>query len=161
MEQVEQILLEVKSAFKVAPPNGDILGWDRERYYKDFARLAEICKVSNDTDFNYSFCNSYNAEFKTNKDSYIYVVTVKISFITNVYSIHVTQYSRDKKSGKVVSVYPHLELTLLIKKITSYLLGKGFMALKAEWADLKVNGVSLELSEEATLGKCLFDDFED
>ena len=160
MENIEVVIQKIKNAFSRGVPNGLLLGWQQNRHYDDIVHIAKPYRVTNDTDFNYSFCNSYNVDFNCDSSNYVYVITLKISFIADVYSIHVTRYTRDKKKGRLIHVFPDAGLSILMQTVHGCMQDKGFVVLKNESLDLELDDLELELAEVATIGKCLFDDFE-
>lgn len=160
MKNKEQVVSEIKRAFKDSPPNGFLLGWDSDRYYDSLKALCHTCRVTNDTDFNYSFCNSYEFVPELGSVAHVYTITVKLSFIVPAYTLHVTKYSVNKKTGKVV-FGPDVprEVEMLSETVREYIETKGFQEIGNEEMDEEVPGVELELADQATIGKCLFDDF--
>ena len=117
-------------------------------------------KVVNNTDFNYSCCNSFDFEPPTKAQEDRYLLTAKFSFVSAAYSIHVTKYSQNKREGCVVAETDNVATFLLSKLIREFAGEQGFQEIDGTMHDLVIDGVFLELSEVATLGKCLFDDFE-
>ena len=156
----EGMIQEIQDVFSNSRPNGFILGWDTNRY---FASLTNICGdyvVYNNTDFNYSYCNCFEFKPKVSLGEHDYVITFKISFILDAYSLHVTRYSTGGKTGEVVSEHDCGGMRSAIGKIRRFANKNGLQEITAAEQEIVIDGVALELSEVATLGKCLFDDFE-
>lgn len=59
----DEIILEIQRKFKNACPSGILLEWDRNRFYDLLLPLFVGYKVKNQTDFNYSYCNSFDIVF--------------------------------------------------------------------------------------------------
>ncbi|MCL7422221.1 MAG: hypothetical protein M8364_15085 [Methylobacter sp.] len=154
----DELISEIQSKFTPSCPNGMLLGWDRNRFYDLISSLFVGYKVINQTDFNYSYCNSFDIEIGRSPIGQIYVLTIKISFIVDAYTVHVTEYSRDRNRAKLVQGEEVPETKHKIEKIKRLMEQKGFQEINDEFNDI-VSGVELELAEEATIGKCLFDDF--
>ncbi len=152
----------VREAFAPAPPNGWLLGWNRERYFREFAGAAAPARATNHTSFDYAFCTHFDADLQDSGDAEYLTLTVRISFIADVYSIHWTTYGDGGKVGNVVST-PRSEAAVELQtRIEQWLQGAALARLPDEWFELQVSGVQLELAGAtgATLGKCLFEDYE-
>lgn len=160
MKTTDQLVFEVRKKFAESRPNGVVLEWDENRFFLPLKELFENCKVVNCTDFNYSYCNSYEIEPIPQPQEYDYVLTFKTSFVLDVYSLHIARYSKDRKSGQVVKDDEYAALLPTISKVRLFAERQGFQEVNGRDQDVIVDGVSLELSGVATLGKCLFDDFE-
>lgn len=154
---LERILTQVKTAFAKSPPSGFLLQWDRSRFFQELAQAFPEYKVTNHTDFNYSFCNSYEIEPPPIISNRVHVVTLKMSFIADAFSLHVTEYTVDRRRGRVVS---EQTCQAAIDIARAFARERRFVEIARKDDGLRIDGVSLELSEVATLGKCLFDDFE-
>lgn len=154
------LIRDIQRKFSNGCPNGYLLGWDVNRFFKPLLSLFAGFRVINETDFNYSYCNSYDIELGIGEDEKIYFLTLKASFIADIYTVHVTGYSKNKRRGKVVDVMKFPEYEKQIERARSFMNGQGFMEILDEDMELVVESVDLELAEHATLGKCLFDDFE-
>jgi hypothetical protein len=160
MKSTEQLVLGIQEIFGKSRPNGILLGWDKNRFFSSLRELCADCTVVNDTDFNYSYCNSFEIVSNTNRQEHDYVITFKTSFVLDVYSLHVTRYSPDRKRSKVVSEHECTELIPILQRIRNFAEKQYLQEISSSDHDVVVDGVSLELSEVATVGKCLFDDFE-
>lgn len=150
----------IQTQFKKGCPNGNLLEWDRNRYSASIKRVSKKCKVINQTDFNYAYCNTYEIRPKSLNEKYIYELTLSISFIVNAFVYHWTRYTLDMKKGKVIPI-SEIEVEYdptdeLIKLMKEY----GYTEVVSEWFDRQIENVQLELAENATLGKCLFHDYE-
>ncbi len=155
------LVTEIKKKFNSEfTPNGILLNWDRNRFYSDLQLLISEHEILNQTDFNYSFCNSFDIKINAKKNhGEIYKLTLKISFILDFFSTHLTRYVSYGRMGKVVSIDSVSEAKLICDKLKSYLSEMGFEELSVDAVDVEVPGVQLELAQKATIGKCLFDDF--
>ena len=160
MKSTDELVLTVRKIFGESCPNGIILDWDEDRFFPPLTRLCADCRVVNDTDFNYSYCNSFEIEPIADLREHVCVVTFKASFILDVYSLHLTKYSEDRRHGEVVVELEHAELIPIVEKIRRFAEEQGFQEISETDHDVVIDGISLELSDVATLGKCLFDDFE-
>jgi len=155
----DELISEIQRRFKSSCPNGVLLKWDRNRFYDSLLQLFVGYKVKNQTDFNYSYCNSFDVEMNARGASgQFYKLTLKISFIVDAYTLHLTEYSNDKKRGKVISSEGITEVLFIIKKIKQFMEQKGFQEIYDDM-NVVVPNVELELAKTATIGKCLFDDF--
>lgn len=152
----------VRKAFSPRPPNGWLLGWDRERYFREFVRASAPARATNHTSFDYAFCNHFEADLRDSGDAEYLTFTVRISFIADVYSIHWTTYGDGGKVGHVVPTPTTEAAVELHKRIDQWLQTTTLAPLPDEWFELQVSGVQLELAGVigATLGKCLFEDYE-
>ena len=160
MKSTDQLVLEVRKIFGESCPDGNLLAWDENRFLPSLTKLCTDCKVVNSTDFNYSYCNSFEIESNVNLPEHVYILTFKTSFILEAYSLHVTRYSMDRKRGKVVAEDECVELTPIIGIVKQFAEKEGLQEIGDTDHDVVIDGISLELSDVATLGKCLFDDFE-
>lgn len=136
------------------------MGWDEDRFMESVKRICRDSKVVNNTDFNYSYCNCFDIESNLNHDEHDFVVTFKTSLVADAYSLHVTRYSKNRRSGKVVQEDECDELLSVVANLREFAHQQGLREISCAEHDIVVAGVSLELSDVATLGKCLFDDFE-
>jgi hypothetical protein len=154
------LIQQVQSAFQFGRPNGLELNWNPNRFFSGLTRLCTDCQVANSTDFNYSYCNSFDIEPAEREGHCRYVMTAKFSFVAPAYSVHVTKYSWDKKRGSVVPETENEEMLRLTKLVRQFAAQNGFQEVDGTDHEIVLDGITLELSEVATLGKCLFDDFE-
>ena len=159
-ETINNLVAAVQEMFRDSCPNGSKLGWDRNRFFYCLVNLCTDCKVMNCTDFNYSYCNSFEIEPNIGWQEHSYVLTFKISFVSDVYSLHVTKYSKDRKTGKVVEESECAALIPTIAVVRQFAANSEFLEMQVKDHDVIVAEVLLELSDIATLGKCLFDDYE-
>ncbi|MEL6340959.1 MAG: hypothetical protein AAFQ65_13700 [Myxococcota bacterium] len=153
---------EVYDAFKDGAPNGWLIGWDRDRLLnevRDIARLADGC--INATSFDYARCNRFELRIGA-EDRQHWVLTVRVSFVIDAYSLHWTEYGPGDKSGRVVDGLDNKRTGTLENETRSILAGRGFAELPATWSALPMTGIALELSdpEDVTLGKCVFEDYD-
>ncbi|MCP4458042.1 MAG: hypothetical protein GY816_08470 [Cytophagales bacterium] len=152
----------VKQKFSQGPPNGWLLGWDEERFFPDFIKIAHPFLSINLTSFDYSFCNKFHVRSDTNEIGQYLALTVCLSFIVDAYSIHWTFYDYKGRTGKVVPSPCKEPESILEYRIREFLAKQGFVEIPDNWYNAKVEGVHLDLSddEHVILGKCLFDDFD-
>jgi len=160
MGSVDRLIADIEKAFSEGPPNGFLLGWQRDRFFPSLQSSFRDCAVTNDTDYNYSYCNSFEIEPDPSGKEGNLVITLKMSHVADVYSVHVTKYSRDKRRGNVVPCGVDPIVSELCERVHQFAADKGFQEIDERLTDMKIPGVDLELAEEATVGKCLFDDFE-
>lgn len=160
MKSTDRFIQTVRTAFQFGPPNGLELNWDSKRFFSDLKKICTDCRVVNNTDFNYSYCNSFNIEPTEAEGDVRHVLTAKFSFVAPAYSVHVTKYSMDKKSGRVIDEAEHPTMLRLAAFVRQFAAQEGFQEVDGKDHDIVVDGARLELSDVATLGKCLFDDFE-
>lgn len=143
----------VRLACKEGVPNGIILNWNHSRFYNEIAELVpKDFAIENDTDFNYSRCNYYRMFTFSNGRKF--VLECKISFICDAFCLYWIEYKG--LSGRVSNEFSP-ELT---KAVAAILIERGFKEYQRDWPDLVVGGIELELAEEATLDKILFEDFD-
>ena len=150
----------VKNKFGDGCPNGFLLEWDVNRYHSSIKEICRNCKVTNQTDFNYAYCNTYEIRPETRNTKFIYELTLNISFIVDAFSLHWTKYTTNLKKGGVISSN-EIEVEYdptdgLIK----FLEKNEYQEVKSDWFEINIDDVQLELAEKATLGKCLFHDYE-
>jgi len=160
MMALNTLIIDIQKKFSDGCPNGFLLGWDINRFFQSLISLFVGFKVINDTDFNYSYCNSYEIELGENESDEIFILTLKVSFIVDAFVLHVTRYSSNRRSGKVIHFDECSEYAGEIKKAKIFLVGKGFVEMQNDDMESVVDGVHLELAEIPTVGKCLFEDFE-
>ncbi|MDP1560254.1 MAG: hypothetical protein Q8M16_02545 [Pirellulaceae bacterium] len=156
---VTELIKTVQAFFHFGIPNGHLLGWDPDRLFHRFRKRFEGYHVANYTDFNYSYCNSFQIEPQYGNGD-CYVLTAKFSFVAPVYSVHSTKYSDSKTRGFVVPETSDPTMRLLTGLVHQFATHEGFALLSPEMSNIVVDDVKLELSDIATLGKCLFDDYE-
>lgn len=159
MSDDQLLVTKVSRMFREGPPNGWVLGWNRDRFVKEISKLSHPGEFENVTSFDYSFCNSFEVSFRKSSDEFI-VLTVRISFVANYFSTHWTQYSAGGRHGTVVEAADQDSATKVAERIRRFLTSEGFRELPEDWASMVVPDARLELSEgPATLTKCLFDDY--
>lgn len=157
----DEIVSEIQRKFRNSCPSGMLLGWDKNRFYDLLLSLFVEYNVQNQTDFNYSYCNSFDIEMRTRRPSgQLCKVTLKISFIVDAYIVYHTALSKGKKRKKVIPCERISEAQLHIEKIKQFMEQKGFQEIMDDEYDIIVPSVELELAEIATIGRCLFDDLE-
>lgn len=159
MVELASIIEEIQRSYSESYPNGLLEGWDTKRFSQILELIFSDCKFSNQTDFNYSNCNSYDVELGESEDDGYLVLTIKISYICDAFSLHVIRYI-NRKCGGVIPLHNCNEYLDKMVATRNVFLGKGFREIKPDEMDIEVEGVELELAEVATVGKCLFDDFE-
>lgn len=148
----------VVAQFESGPPNGWLLGWDRDRLYGVVSTAAKPEECVNATSFDYCFCNTFLVTPIARFDLTLRL-TVRVSFVAPFYSTHWTRYG--PKTSQVVPVVP-IEVAHIAERIRKALDKQGFAEVPLEWHDETVSGVVLELSgpTDVTLSKCLFEDYE-
>lgn len=160
--QIEFLIAAIRKAFADAPPNGWLLEWDEMRAFERIKIAAHPFHCENYTSFDYSFCNHYGISTRTESRNVKYwVLTVRLSFIANVYCMHWTEYSPDGRSGHVITTISDGALQSMEARVKAEVERAGFVALPDEWLDVPIRGVTLELSDQdkVTLSKCLFEDY--
>jgi len=150
----------IQNAFSDGCPNGSLLGWDANRFYEPLVKIFNGLSVSNETDFNYSYCNSYDIALSTGTQGEIFIVTIKVSFIIDAYRMQLTEYSKDKKAGRVIEFEGLSDSLYFVDNVRSFFADRGFIEIADEALNNKIEDVQLELADVATVGKCLFDDYE-
>jgi hypothetical protein len=157
-----KLVERVRSAFAGGPPNGWIEEWAMDRHFSEFVQVVSPQKASNVTSFDYSFCNRFEVQVEGLGDRCYAVLTVLLSFIADVYTVHWTLYERGGRVGRVVEAPPSEDAVKLQLRVEKWLAQIGFTRLRDDWYDIELNGILLELSGEThvTLGKCLFQDFD-
>lgn len=156
----KQIILEIQRIFSNSCPNGFLLGWNKNRFFSSLKSICKDLEVINETDFNYSYCNSYDIRQKIDTSENNYNITLKASFILAAYSLYVTKYSNNGKSGEIMLEIDSPEIKTTLVKIKRFIENEGFLEIKSEDMDAIIPDVNLELATVATIEKCLFDDFE-
>ncbi len=162
MESIEQVVEMVRRRFELGYPNGFLLGWNRARYQRELERATRPWSVTNCTDFNYSFCNTFHIDRCDNRRDLSPVqktIVLRMSFIVDAYSLHVIRRTRAGSCG-TVPTSKWCELMPIINRIRSFAEENGFWEIDDRRYAIVVEGVSLELARVPTLGKCLFDDYE-
>lgn len=157
---LDEILAQVRDAFRDGPPNGWLLGWDPDRLIAGIQGLTPSdCQISNRSSFDYSFCNSFEIKFPAVKNKYLVLIT-KVSFIADVFCLYWVRYKHKGGKGNVIPSPETAEQCETEKSLRSFLEAMEFSELPAEWHSARVEGVRLELAEcgSVTLDKCLFED---
>src|SRR5262245_13681389 len=88
-ELVDAIQLQ----FGEGPPNGWRLGWSAARLQCELAELVHPGRLQNCTSFDYAFCNHFEIR-EGHAAEYYYVLTIRISFVQDLYCLHWTRYER-------------------------------------------------------------------
>jgi hypothetical protein len=161
---LDKIIRDVKDAFKNEHPNGMLLGWDDERFYQELSDLTKKGELVDQTDFNYSFCNTFSYYYYPfDKDKNYEMATLKISFVSNVFDIRWWKYRNRGRSPRIIESPENYVSKEWEQQVKAFFEKKGFVKCLPEWHSLHIEGIDLELSEKGkvTLGKCLFDDYED
>ncbi len=159
MKENLDLISVLQASFASGLPNGWQLGWDRERFGADLKRIAGDRRVINVTSFDYSRCNSYEIEC-SNVGNQL-VLTVRISFVRDLFILHWTQYSPNRRSGQVVQEIPDA-CAEIEGSVAEFLHCENFRRVPDDLYEQHVPNVELELSEpgDVTVGKCLFDDYD-
>lgn len=160
MDLLESWISTIALVHEKGRPNGKLLNWNPDRYFDDLKVKCVGCKIENITDFNYSYCNTYQVVPETTSDKYNYVLVLKISYVVNACCIYWVRYSKDFRRGEVISC--GIDVCINPEEILiNFMRTEGFHEIESAWMNIPVIGVKLELAEVATLEKCLFDDYED
>lgn len=159
MIELNSIIEEIQRKYSDSYPNGLLAGWDMNRFFQTLVLIFSGCKLSNQTDFNYSYCNSYDVVLGKSTDGSSFILTIKASYIYDAFSLHVTQYV-SRRGGEVVPLQNCNEFIDKVELARDFFVDKGFREIQPDEMDVEIDGVDLELAEVATVGKCLFDDFE-
>lgn len=159
MVDLEAIIREAQVRYSKGCPNGILLRWETDRFYQDLVEIFSDYKVSNETDFNYSYCNSYDVFLGKDEKSRSWILTIKASFICDAFTLHITRY-KNPRGGDVVPIHQCGEFASAVVKVRNFFNDKGFREIDTFEMDVEIEGVNLELAKVATVGKCLFDDFE-
>lgn len=161
MTELSLLIENIQKEFSDGCPNGSLLEWDLDRFFQPLQLLFSSSEVKNNTDFNYSYCNSLDIDLgKSSDGKKVFVMSLKISFIANVYTVYITEYKSNKRRGKVIHIEECEKYPSAIVKIRSFMKEQGFSEISDNDLGHYVENVDLELSERATVDKCLFDDFE-
>lgn len=149
----------LRQQFSEQPPNGWLLGWDRDRYFTLVKNTCEPFVVTNATSFDYAFCNRFEVGFEEPRGEGFLALTVRISFVFPIFALHWTKY-KSKTLGAVVTQVAgeHRELEERVRRALESI---GLNELPNEWSEEKVEGVELDLSDanNVTISKCLFEDY--
>ena len=160
MLELAHLITAIGERFRNSPPNGLLLGWREDRYFDEVRGCCPGCTVVNETSFDYSRCNTFQIRPQSLTDQWIYELSVNISFVAAAYTIHWTKYSPDARRGRVVDTADVEVAQNPAAAVRRMLKMEGFTEIPGEWLESLVAGVDLELAESATLGKCLFNDYE-
>jgi len=155
-----EIIKLIQELFKDEIPNGLKLGWDRVRYSSTVKNICTNYEIKNCTDFNYSFCNTYEVLVLKGLNSFDYTLTIKISFIIDAYIIYLSRYSKKNMNGGLVDLNKCPKAQRLYENSKHYFTQLGFHEIDDSIVNEQVSGVKLELADNVTIEKCLFDDYE-
>lgn len=157
---LKKITETIRTQFQEGPPNGWILGWDSSRCFHLISAAAVPYPVANHTSFDYGFCNWFQVRIDGENEECYWTLTIKISFIAPVYAFHWTQYG-SKTQGRVIPAAPQ-DYQSVEDSVRLAVENSRFCELPVEWHDKELKGIELELSgsENVTVGKCLFSDYE-
>ncbi|MCB9577732.1 MAG: hypothetical protein H6717_11990 [Polyangiaceae bacterium] len=149
--------MQIRRLFASGPPNGWLLGWDRDRGFDDLSALVAPLAATNNTSFDYAFCNHFEVRLSLAEERYA-VLTVLTSFVADVFSVHWTVYDPGGQAGRVVGQPP--EGKRIEADVRAWLGRRGLRELPDELLRQPIPGIELELSgaDDVTLGKCLFRD---
>lgn len=152
----------IQDRFADGPPNGWLEGWDCRRFENEIRKLVAPLEMTNETSFDYEFCNTYEIKVETKKPAGYRIFKIQVSFILDVFS---TQWDRPERDGRPVKLKPGYLFAMcgnLEQNIREFLIERQFEEIANEDYNRNVAGVMLELSgsENVTLTKCLFEDFE-
>lgn len=139
--------------------DGISLSWDRRRFFDNFEKSLAPYEVINNTDFNYSYCNSFDLRVPETIIEGSYIITLKLSFVVNAFVLFVTWYSPDFRRGRVVSVDDLPQLSKLYEKVRHFAVANGFDEVPDSWLEIPIENVQLQLASVPNLDNCLFDDF--
>ena len=159
MTDLQKIVGAIQARYSKAYPNGILERWDLNRFYQDLIEIFPDYKITNETDFNYSYCNSFDIRRRQDECKNIYVLTVKVSFIYDAYTMHITAYA-NHRIGHVVPIPEYGKYSYEVERVRRFFNERGYREIQPDEMGIEVRGVALELAGVATVGKCLFDDFE-
>ncbi len=151
----------VANRFRSGPPNGWLEGWEVNRFHAELLELSGKLTLANHTSFDYAFCNLYEVEVPGSTSDVLWVLTIRISFIVDAFSLHWTRYECDGRQGAVRT--PTISTCRTIEaEVRRFLQNRAFIEPSVADCDSRVTGVELELSDPdmVTLGKCLFQDYD-
>lgn len=156
-------ITRIRTLFGPEPPSGWLLGWNDERYFDDFAALLKSYgELVNETSFDYSFCNSYVLYVGDRSNESFESLTISLSFVADAFQLIWSGYRSFGRKGSVFNSQSdfHIEIENRCRGFAQKL---GFIECSPEVFNMPIKGVRLELSgkENVTVGKCLFDDFDD
>ncbi len=158
---LDDLIESIECQFRGGPPNGWLLGWDESRCATLVSTAAAPHTTTNNTSFDYGFCNWFEVRIDNTNDDLFWTLTIKLSFIAPAFCVHWTQYDRSTQ-GTFIPMAPagYREVE---KKVCAALESVGFFEISDEWYNVKLHGIELELSSEehVSIGKCLFSDFEE
>lgn len=159
---LDELKATIRDRFSPAPPNGWEIGWDDGRMFGAVANAASPCTCINYTSFDYEFCNHFRIECGTTPRGTSLVLTVRISYVLDVYSIHWIEYAQGGRIGRVSRSISDEAPKHLEEQVRTAIELAGFYRLPDEWLDEPIPGIALELAgpEGATVSKCLFQDYE-
>jgi len=143
---------KIRVSYRSTIPDGYALGWSEDRYLAALKKRLPDYQIDNFTSFDYAVCNTYELNVQAELRSYI--ATLKISFIVDCYVLYIGHLKRISASDAQTHFAP------IAKSIHQLLDGGGFQEIQTEVLDVVVPGVTLNLAPQATIGKCLFDDYE-
>jgi hypothetical protein len=158
-DALDELIETIRRQFINGPPNGWELGWDDTRFCQEISDICSPLPVVNNTTFDYAFCNWYDIDCGAKWGCDRVELTVKVSVIAPVCSMHWTC-----RTGTCFSVASKMPEGKENKQsaIAAMLRRQGIYELEVGVDELIVPDVALELSEtrNVTVGKCLFSDFD-
>jgi len=152
---LNELINKVKITFAQGTPSGILLHWDEKRFLAEISEIVQPMQAQNETDFNYAFCNRYSIDDNSDQEHYI---GLWISCIADVFSLSPIRRINNKTSNIENSPKPYLHEKL--EEIQQFFTNKNFFIFPESWDKIVIPEITLELSKVATLGKCLFEDFE-
>lgn len=150
--KTSDLIERIQSCYSRGLPNLRPHDWAEDRFFIAVREKLPDYVVQNWTQFDYSCCNS----FAIQKDSApaTYRAFLWISFVAPIYRLFIETRIR------ISAEKAESDFTASAETIRAWLDRKGFDALSDEQGETVVPGVTLSLSESATIGKCLFHDYE-
>src|SRR5262245_40389019 len=103
---LDDLVRAVHHRFQDGPPNGWLLGWDEMRHFALIRAAAAPHQVSNQTSFDYGFCNWFDIRIDSDDDERYWTLTIKLSFITPTYCLFWTRYENPTQ-GAVIPNAPN------------------------------------------------------
>ena len=126
MQNLNNWIEKIQQFFSGATPDGFSLNWDESRFFKLLSDRFSNFNVNNNTDFNYSYCNSFDIKLPASLLNGNYIITLKLSFVLDAFVLFITSYSSDFKKGKVISISDVPELKGIYSDVTEFAESLGF-----------------------------------
>jgi hypothetical protein len=154
------VVAAIRLCFNDNLPNGWQLGWDESRLYDAVAKVAYPKVTRNYTTFDYNYCNWLEIRCGDPSDGEYSTLTIKISFIVPLFRLHWTLRS-GVNYATIIDSAP-IDCQPIEDKVRTILQNAGVQEIPEEWCNHVLADIELELSgtENVTVSKCLFSDYE-